>query len=168
MKEKSGWLYPLVNFFGIHLFPTVIVFICLLPVYFAVEEPLWDLRFLDVVAFMVCITAVIIEFVADEQQRTFRRERTREVYFCQSGLWSYSRHPNYFGEVLFWWGIYLYVLAANPAYWWTLIGAVAMTLMFCYVSIPMMEKHLLAKYPDYIYYQESVPALIPWYKKIGV
>jgi steroid 5-alpha reductase family enzyme len=46
------------------------------------------------------------------------------------GLWAYSRHPNYFGEITFWWGIYLFGLAANAAYWWTIIGPASVTLLF--------------------------------------
>ena len=53
------------------------------------------------------------------------------------GLWRFSRHPNYFGELSFWWGLWLFALAADPAWWWTIIGPLAMTAMFLGVSIPM-------------------------------
>ncbi|MBK9732585.1 MAG: DUF1295 domain-containing protein [Chitinophagaceae bacterium] len=163
LKSNAGIFYPFVNLFGIHLFPTAIVFLCMLPVYFAVRQPLYDTGFIDVVAFMVCLTATIIELVADEQQRIFRENRKSEEEFCYTGLWRYSRHPNYFGEVLFWWGIYLFVLHANLNFWWTIIGPVAMTLMFFFVSIPMMEQHLLKKYPNYVGYRIHVSMLVPWF-----
>lgn len=163
LRSKTGVYFPLVNFFGIHLFPTTIVFLCMLPAYFAVRQQAYEAGVLDVIAFMICIIATLIELVADEQQRNFRSERKDERDFCTIGLWRYSRHPNYFGEVLFWWGIYLFVLAANASFWWTIIGPVLMTMMFIFISIPMMEEHMLHKNPEYAKYQRYISMLVPWY-----
>lgn len=163
LRSKTGVYFPLVNFFGIHLFPTTIVFLCMLPAYFAVRQQAYEAGLLDVIAFMICIIATLIELVADEQQRNFRSERKDERDFCTIGLWRYSRHPNYFGEVLFWWGIYLFVLAANASFWWTIIGPVLMTMMFIFISIPMMEEHMLHKNPEYAKYQRYISMLVPWY-----
>lgn len=162
LKKQTGKWYPVINFSGIHLFPTVIVFLGMLPAYYSIMHAEKETNYLDVIALFICITATLIEFYADEQQRTFRQNRKDEKDFCQTRLWKYSRHPNYFGEVLFWWGIYVFILAANPDYWWTIIGAVAMTMMFVFISIPMMEKHLMEKHPAYRDYQKKVSALIPW------
>ncbi|MEO6167584.1 MAG: DUF1295 domain-containing protein [Chitinophagales bacterium] len=165
LKEQSGKLYPLINFSGIHLFPTAIIFLGMLPAYYSIIYAETGTNYLDMLALIICIAASIIEFYADEQQRSFRLNRKDEKEFCQTGLWKYSRHPNYFGEVLFWWGIYVFILAANPAYWWTIIGALAMTMMFVFISIPMMEKHLLEKRPSYSEYQKRVSALFPLFWK---
>lgn len=163
LRSKTGVYFPLVNFFGIHLFPTTIVFLCMLPAYFAVRQQAYEAGVLDVIAFMICIIATLIELVADEQQRNFRSERKDDRDFCTIGLWRYSRHPNYFGEVLFWWGIYLFVLAANASFWWTIIGPALMTMMFIFISIPMMEEHMLQKNPEYAKYQRYISMLVPWY-----
>lgn len=166
LKERTSSLYPAVNFLGIHLFPTCMVFVAMIPAYYAMmNASSQPVNGLDILATFVCLTATIIELVADEQQRSFRYRRTNQRMFCSEGLWKYSRHPNYFGEVLFWWGIYLFVPASNPSYSWTIIGAVAMTVLFIFISIPMMEKHLMEKYPDYVQYQNQVSALIPWFQK---
>ena len=79
-----------------------------------------------------------------------------------SGLWAYSRHPNYFGEVAFWWGLYLFALAADPGYWWTIVGPCAVTALFLTASIPLMDKRSLDRRPGYAARMESTSALIPW------
>ncbi|GAJ06174.1 unnamed protein product, partial [marine sediment metagenome] len=60
-----------------------------------------------------------------------------------TGLWAYSRHPNYLGEVMFWWGLFLFALAADLSHWWVFVGPLAMTVLFIFVSIPMMDKRNL-------------------------
>ena len=164
LRKQTGKWYPLVNFSGIHFFPTVIVFLGMLPAYYSIMQAEKEISYLDLIALSVCITAALIEYYADEQQRAFRLNRKDEKEFCQSGLWKFSRHPNYFGEVLFWWGIYLFILSANPAFWWTIIGPISMTMMFLFISIPMMEKHLLEKRPAYRNYQANISSLIPWFQ----
>ncbi len=78
------------------------------------------------------------------------------------GLWSVSRHPNYFGEVLFWWGLYLFVPLAYPTFWWVIVGPLAILLLFLSTSIPLMERHLLAGHPTYAEYQKRVSPFFPW------
>ena len=80
-----------------------------------------------------------------------------------SGLWAYSRHPNYFGEVLFWWGLYLFALTAAPSYWWTVAGPVLITLLFIFISVPLIEKHMKKRKPDYAVKRQGVSAWIPWF-----
>jgi steroid 5-alpha reductase family enzyme len=81
------------------------------------------------------------------------------------GLWAYSRHPNYFGEVTFWWGLFFFALAADTDYWWTIIGPAAITVLFTFISIPMMDKRNLARRPGYEERIKNIPALIPWFRK---
>jgi steroid 5-alpha reductase family enzyme len=166
-KKEDRQLYPLVNLTGIHLFPTLIVFAAMLPAFYTLTRTASnDVTILIWAAFLVCVTGTWLEFIADEQQRTFKRLHPDRSNFCRSGVWAWSRHPNYLGEVMFWWGIYFFVLASNPAYWWTAIGAVAMTLMFIYISIPMMEKRMIETRPLYMHYQKEVPAFFPAIKKM--
>jgi steroid 5-alpha reductase family enzyme len=77
------------------------------------------------------------------------------------GLWSLSRHPNYLGEILFWWGLYLFALSANPSLWWVIAGPAVITLMFLFISIPMIEKRMLIRKVNYKEYQKRVSMLIP-------
>jgi steroid 5-alpha reductase family enzyme len=78
------------------------------------------------------------------------------------GIWSASRHPNYLGEISFWWGLYFFALSANPEKWWVIIGPVAITCMFLFASIPMIEKRLLERRKDYAEYKKRVPMLLPF------
>jgi steroid 5-alpha reductase family enzyme len=104
---------------------------------------------------------VLIEGTADVQMQRFRRTRSAEQAI-PPGLWSASRHPNYFGEVLFWWGLFLFVPLAHPDFWWAIAGPIAILLLFLGISIPMMERHLLAEHPTYAEYQRRVSPFVPW------
>ncbi|MEZ4374006.1 MAG: DUF1295 domain-containing protein [Polyangiaceae bacterium] len=85
----------------------------------------------------------------------------------ERGLWSWSRHPNYFGEMMFWWGLALFGLAGNAAAWWAVSGALAITLMFRLASIPMMEKRMVERRPGYEQVRARVSMLVPWPPKRG-
>ena len=82
--------------------------------------------------------------------------------FLQTGLWRGSRHPNYLGEMGFWWGLWLFAMAANPAYWWTGIGALCITLMFRFVSLPLIETRMNARRPGYAAFAERSSLVLPW------
>jgi steroid 5-alpha reductase family enzyme len=76
-------------------------------------------------------------------------------------LWSVSRHPNYLGEIGFWWGLYLFALAADPSRWWTVFGPVAVTALFLAVSLPMIEARMRQRRSDYGAVCDEVAMLIP-------
>lgn len=163
-RKKTGPWYWLVSFSGIHLFPTVQVYLGCLALWPALVSGTQPFGVLDVVAALVTLAAVLIETVADRQLRDFvTRPDKAPGQILDTGLWSWSRHPNYFGEMLFWWGLFLFALAAGgTAAWWSGAGAVAITLMFFTVSIPMMEKRQRAKRPHFDAYAKRVSMLIPW------
>ncbi|MHA1307127.1 MAG: DUF1295 domain-containing protein [Candidatus Heimdallarchaeota archaeon] len=81
------------------------------------------------------------------------------------GLWAYSRHPNYFGEVAFWWGLFFFALAADLTWWWTVAGGIAMIILFIFISIPLLENKQLAKRPEYADYKKRVSMFIPWFPR---
>lgn len=163
-REKTKKWYWLVSFAGFHYFPTLLVFAACLP-FMAVVNPRpaeAPLNILDLAASVIMLSAVIIQAVSDEQMFRFRKwgmQSSSEPF--TGGLWKYSRHPNYFGECLFWWGVYCFAIAANPEYWWTGIGALGVTALFLFISIPMMEKkHALTKI-GYAEYRRSISVLFP-------
>ncbi len=160
LRAKTGGAYWLVSFLGLHVFPTIVVLLGCLPLYAAVTAGGRPFGWLDVLAAAVTLGAVAIEATADEQLRAFRRRPDAAERTLSTGLWAWSRHPNYFGETSFWWGLCLFGLAAHPA-WWTAAGAVAITLMFVFVSIPMIDQRMLARRPDYAARMQTVPALVP-------
>lgn len=160
-RRRFGRLYWPVSFFGIHLFPTVMVYLGCLPLYGAMRGVGGPLGWLDGVAAVVTLGSVTLALVADEQLRRFRRDPRNAGENIVEGLWGWSRHPNYLGEITTWWGLLLFALAAGPRWWWTGIGAAAITLLFVFVSVPMMERRTLATRPAYAAYRGAVPMLLP-------
>lgn len=161
LAEKTGDAYWAVSLLGIHLFPTVVVFLGMLPV-LVVMQASDSVGILDILALAVGVAAILIETVADNQLRRFvqRKEKDRgEV--LQSGLWSYSRHPNYLGEIMFWLSLYLFALGCGREHWWTGVGFLAMVLLFVFISVPMMEKRQIANKPAYAEYKRRVSAILP-------
>jgi len=159
MKENAGRWEALVDLMGIHVIPTCQVFLGMVPVYVVTREGR-DLGVLDVVAVVVGLGAVAIETVADVQMHRFGRTKQPGQVMDQ-GLWSWSRHPNYFGEFSFWLSLGLFGLAASPSSWWALVGAVAMLAMFLGASIPMMEKRSLERRPAYQQVVDRVSLFVP-------
>ncbi len=170
LRDKLGAAYWPVSLLGIHLMPTLVVFAGCLPLYGALAAGSRPFGPLDALAAAVTSAAIWIEGNADRQLRRARaataldtsRTAARPVH--ATGLWAHSRHPNYLGEILFWWGLYLFGLAARGARSWMLVGPLAVTALFFFVSIPMMERHLLARRPGYAAYQRRTSRLIPWFR----
>ncbi|MBL7062555.1 MAG: DUF1295 domain-containing protein [Dehalococcoidia bacterium] len=164
-RSNTGRFYWVTSFFGFHLFPTIIVFLGCLSLYPTLLVGTNPFGVLDIVAIILTISAILIETRADQELKTFLSKRKSAEEHITTGLWTYSRHPNYFGEVLFWWGLYLFALSADLAYWWVVIGPVCITMLFIFVSIPMMDRHLLKKKQAYAENMKRVSALIPWLPK---
>ncbi len=161
LKEVAGrWEFP-VDLIGIHVIPTFQVFAGMLPAYVVLTRPGDDLNWLDWVALAVGLGAVALEFVADIQMHRFVRNRQPGQVMDQ-GLWGWSRHPNYFGEVSFWLSLALFGVAASPEdAWWLFVGVVAMFGMFWFASIPMMERRSLGRRPEYQAVVDRVPVFVP-------
>jgi steroid 5-alpha reductase family enzyme len=160
-RQKTGKLYWLVSFTALHFFPTVMVFLGILPLHAALVTNPQGFGVLDVVAAVVTLAAILIETIADEQLRNFRHDKKADGDICNVGLWAWSRHPNYFGEISFWAGLWVFGLAAG-APWWTVSGLVAMVALFVGASIPMAEKRSLARRPHYAEHQKRISMLVPW------
>lgn len=165
IRKQSGSFYWPVSFIGIHLMPTLLVFLGCLALWPTLSDQRSQLTWLDIVAALVVLTAVTIEGTADIQMQRFRGRPQAVEQVIPPGLWSFSRHPNYFGEVLFWWGLYLFVPLAYPQCRWVIIGPLAILLLFLGISIPLMERHLLARHPAYQEYQRRVSPFIPWFSR---
>ena len=114
----------------------------------------------------VWLVGLLIEAVADAQKAAFRAKEENRGRFVASGLWRYSRHPNYFGEILVWWGLFLYVVPAlHGAAFAVVIGPVFITLLLLFVSgIPLLEKSADEKYGSdaaYRDYKRRTSILVP-------
>jgi steroid 5-alpha reductase family enzyme len=160
LQQQTGRAYWLVSLAGIHLMPTFWVFVGCLPLYPALAAATQPFGLLDVLAALVMGGSIWIEKQADDQLRRFRAEGHGPQAILKTGLWAWSRHPNYFGEMGFWWGLWLFGLAANPAWWWTIVGPVSITLMFRFVSLPMVETRMLESRPEYAAHARDIPLVI--------
>lgn len=163
IRNKTGRGYWLVSLLGIHLFPTLMVFGGCLPLYAALAPGARPFNVIDVIAAVVTALAIVIEAVADDQLRRFRLQSDRRPdEIMERGLWAWSRHPNYFGEMLFWWGLFLFALAAGSGNAWTGAGALAITAMFHLVSLRLLETRMLERRPAYAERVRSVSAFVPF------
>ena len=156
-------LFHLINFFGLNMVPTLVVFAAMLPGLKLYENPL-SFKFTSAVSFgllflgfVICLIAPTIQLIADKQSHDFRAAHPGEV--CNVGLWKHGRHPNYFGEILFWWGIWIMYVSFGGIDWF-ILGPIAMTALFLGISIPLMEQRQLANKPGYAEYRRQTRILI--------
>ena len=138
LKNKVGAFYPIVNLLGIHLVPTLIVYACTLPAVMVIQSDINTLSIWSIIFLVVSLFAVVVQGVSDIQMHKFRLNKNGKV-FIRNGLWKYSRHPNYLGEILMWWGIALASVFALGGQWYLLGGALLNTLLFVFISIPLAD-----------------------------
>lgn len=161
LQRQTGFAYWLVSLTGLHLFPTLMVFAGLWSAYVAVTAPAptW---WLDLVGGAVLFGAVLLEGFADRQLRQWRERQPDPLAYIDEGLWHYSRHPNYLGELSFWFGLWLVALAADPSQWQTVLGPLLMAGLFRFASIPLMEARMLRKRPAYAEQIATTSMLFLW------
>ena len=165
LKTRFKKFPYLIDFFGIHLYPTLQVNFSLFPLYYYFHSDLSSIPIALYIFSFFTIGAVLLEHLADEQMREFRSKPENKGKTMNSSLWKYSRHPNYLGEVLFWWGLYLMTLSANLNLWWLFICPLSMTLMFTLVTCSMMDNRSLLNRPDYSTYMAKTSQLLLWWPK---
>ena len=110
----------------------------------------------------IFIFGLLLEIIADYQKTQFRNKPENKGHFISSGLWAYSRHPNYLGEILFWWGLYFMSLSLDLGLWYLFVCPLVMNLMFSLITCQMMDNRSLEKRPDYQEYMNSTRQLIIW------
>lgn len=168
LKEGHPKLWFFINLFGIHFIPTLVVFVAMLPAFKYVEEFVGAAQptvgtFLGAI---VALIAIGIETIADVQLHSFRKISSHAGLVNDKGLWKNSRHPNYFGEILFWFGICMMGISFYQDETWVLIfSPLVVFLLFVSISIPMMEKRQLASKPAYKEYKENTNMLLPFGSK---
>jgi len=139
IRDKAPKLYFLTNFLAIQLFPTLIVFIQIL-VGIHIFEFVATINLVFMIGFMMVVSATIIQYISDEQMRKFRKNNQKDKKCIDEGLWRYTRHPNYFGEVMVWWGLYVMYVGIAKQLDLYILAPIAMSMLFIFISIPMMER----------------------------
>ena len=163
MRNNLGNSFEILgNFGGIHFLPTLIVFFCCMPMEatLLMQESTPQTNLQAYAGFFVCIIGVLYEIISDAQLHRFREANPHQKGIIETGLWNYSRHPNYYGEILFWWGIFLFGNAYTGMNY-LILAPIAMTIMFWYASIPWIEIKILRTRPLYRDYQKRVHILFP-------
>lgn len=161
LQQQLGFWYWPVSLLGIHLLPTAVVFVGVLPVFALLQsqgEVAWGWALLGAA---VGLSAVALETQADRQLRRFREVRTSPDQLLTTGVWGWCRHPNYLGELGFWLSLGLLARAAGVSWWLSSVGFLVMLGLFVVVSIPMIENKLLAAKPGYAQYRARTFALLP-------
>ena len=124
------------------MLPTIIVFIGLLPVFAYVDafEKNVEINGTYFISLIVCLIAIVIEMLADIQMNKFKKNPENVGKINRNGLWKKSRHPNYFGEILFWFSMFLFNLSVRSDLWILIFCPLIVFLLFISISIPMLEK----------------------------
>jgi steroid 5-alpha reductase family enzyme len=172
IQEKIGprW-FQVLNATFIAPFQNYLLLLIVVPSYAAYRFVGTPLNALDYAAAIAFVAFLIGETVADEQQWRFQtakyaaiaRGETPEAGFITTGLFQYSRHPNFFCEQAMWWTYYVFSIAAGAGWLnWTITGAVLLTLLF-QGSTNLTEKLSARKYPAYADYQRTTNRLMPWF-----
>jgi steroid 5-alpha reductase family enzyme len=163
MREEHGERFPRRSFFTVFLFQAFLIWAITIPVQAAQLSTVPPrLTLLDGLGVTVFSLGYVIEALADRQLRAFLGDPENRRKVMDRGLWRYSRHPNYFGESLIWWGIFL-VAAATPRVWLTIFSPLLMTFFLLKVSgVPLLERGLAERREGYREYMARTSLFIPW------
>ncbi len=160
LKEKTGSLFQIVNLLGICMFPTTVVYIASLPAFAYILENR-DFSLLNTIGLAVMFLGTMLELFADRQMKTFIKTRKDRSEIIRTGLWKYSRHPNYLGEILFWYGVALVYILPDLNHLPYLAGAVINHLMFLFISVPLAEKNMQKYKSNFEQYKKEVRMFLP-------
>jgi len=162
IRNKYRPHFAIKSLFIIFIFQALLAWVVSLPLNAALG--ITTFRWIDTAALLLWATGMFFESVADYQLTRFKRDPANKGKVMSSGLWRYSRHPNYFGEFLIWWGYYLF--AVNSDTWWTVISPLLMTwLLLKFSGVTLMESDISTRRPDYKNYTKETNAFFPGPRK---
>ena len=162
LRDKAPKLYPITNLFGIHLIPTIVVYLQIINMVEVIKYSTVNIIFF--IGLAIALLSPVIQYFSDKQMYEFRQKNLGKQKVINTGLWRFTRHPNYFGEIILWVGIYVMYFSYVKVLDVNIIYPISMILLFIFISIPMMEKKLIDR-PGYSEYIESVSMLIPFFPK---
>lgn len=167
------WQFEIFNLFFIVLYQNALLVLITLPALTASENSSTPLGIGDILVAILFLALLAGETIADQQQWAFHQwkkaeiaaGRTPQPRFLQTGLWRFSRHPNFFFEQAQWWAFFLFgAVAAGSLLQWTVAGAFLLTLLFIGSTV-FTESITRSKYPEYSEYQRRTSAIIPWFPR---
>ena len=163
MRRVHGPRFRWRSMFTVFWLQGLILWVVALPLYAA--QGGGSLWWLDALALACVLAGFTFETVGDRQLQRFRADPANRGRVLDRGLWRYTRHPNYFGDALLWWGIFLFA-AATPAGWGTVVSPLLMTFLLLRVSgVPLLERGLAETRPGYAEYVRRTSAFVPWWPR---
>jgi steroid 5-alpha reductase family enzyme len=164
MRRRWGRAAPAKAFFFIFMLQGLIMLVVSLPVTVASASPARPLAVLDVAGALAFAAGLVLEAAADAQLAAHLRDPENKGRLMTGGLWSASRHPNYFGESLLWWGIGLMALSSRHGLL-ALLAPLALTSLLLFVSgVPLLEKKYAGR-PDWEAYKARTSMFVPWFPR---
>ncbi|MCX6081156.1 MAG: DUF1295 domain-containing protein [Chloroflexi bacterium] len=164
-RRQAGAQWWWRSFFKVFFLQGIILWVVALPLLAAQINPTPDhLNWLDFIALPVWAIGFFFEAVGDWQLMRFKSDPANKGKLMQTGVWGYTRHPNYFGDATQWWGYYLIALATGA--WWSIFSPLIMTGLLMRVSgVSLLEKTLKAEKPGYQEYIETTSEFVPWFPR---
>jgi steroid 5-alpha reductase family enzyme len=160
MREQYGSRFPLISLFVVFWLQGLIMWLVSLPIQTAHGGPA-PLGWVDVVGAIVWSVGWLFECIGDFQLARFKANPENSGKVMDGGLWRYTRHPNYFGDFLVWWGLYLIALAGGA--WWTMLSPIIMSVLLMRVSgVTLLERSLKERRPGYRDYVARTSVFFPW------
>jgi steroid 5-alpha reductase family enzyme len=161
-RDQHGARWWWRSYVQVFLLQATVAWIVSWPLYHAVHGTAPFPTALDVAGLILFTVGWLVETVGDAQLAAFKRDPANRGQVMDRGLWRYSRHPNYFGEAVLWWGLGLLGASASGG-WWGLVGPALMTFLLLRVSgVAMLERGLVASKPGYAEYVARTSAFVPW------
>jgi steroid 5-alpha reductase family enzyme len=162
-QEWGRWLVPRA-FLQVFMLQGLLMLVIGYPIVLVNANPQPELNFFDYAGLLVWIIGFIFESVGDKQMAEFKKDPANKGHVIKSGLWKYSRHPNYFGEATMWWGIFLLALSL-PSGLSAVISPLVITLLLLFVSgVPMLERKYKDN-PEFQAYAKVTSKFFPWFPK---
>ncbi len=162
-RKTWRWFY-LRSYFQVYVLQGTLLFLVVFPVLLINQINGESINTLDLIGLLVWLIGFFFESIGDAQLARFIKDPSNKGRVLQSGLWKFTRHPNYFGEVTQWWGIWILALSV-PNGWIGIIGPLTITFLILKVSgIPMLEKKMIEN-PAFQEYAQKTSMFIPWFPK---
>jgi steroid 5-alpha reductase family enzyme len=161
MRKRYGDRFPIISLVTVFLLQGVLMWTVSLPVQLGQVPETPEFGVIGAIGVVVWVVGFVFETVGDLQLTRFKADPSNEGKVLDTGLWRYTRHPNYFGDCCAWWGIAI-VAAESGTGAWGVIGAVVMTVLLLRVSgVALLEKSLSKRKPDYQAYVDRTSAFVP-------
>jgi steroid 5-alpha reductase family enzyme len=164
MRKKWGKHRELRSFFQIFMLQGIVMLIIAQPIILINSSFENNLRWVDIVGIVVWLVGFVFELVGDYQLQQFLHDKNNHGHILTSGLWRYTRHPNYFGEATMWWGIFLIALSV-PHGWTAIMSPATITFLLLYVSgVPLAEASFKGNV-EFKKYAQKTSVFFPWFPK---